>query len=304
MRDNLSENQTYRMPIIYGLNSSIFDLLPIGVCLSDACSEDFPLVYVNDKFCLMSGYDKNEVIGKNCRFLQGSDREQVDISKIRMGLARQEEISVTLRNYKKDGTMFWNQIHISPVFDSGVLKYFIAAQIDVTDKVNMIKQLEFQATHDPLTGLYNRIFIESKLDELIAKSQDFGLIFLDFDKFKPINDEYGHLIGDEILKIIGLRLSSFAFANCYVGRMGGDEFIIIVSELIQSQQLYDIASKLKRIINQPVIVNQLLEFKISVSMGIAIYPLHGDNIRILLSKADEAMYAVKNKKSQDIFIIS
>jgi PAS domain S-box-containing protein len=123
--------------------SQILDTCVNGITLSDPDQPDNPIVYANEAFELMTGYEQPEIIGHNCRFLQGTDRNQPEIEEIRRALREQEPVTVTLRNYRKDGTLFYNQFSIRPLYDpQGHLIYFLGIQYDVTEKVRAQEELD------------------------------------------------------------------------------------------------------------------------------------------------------------------
>jgi PAS domain S-box-containing protein len=122
--------------------SQILDSCINGVTLSDPNQPDNPIVYANEAFELITGYDRDEIVGRNCRFLQGSDRDQPEIDRIREALREQKPVTVTLRNYRKDGSLFLNQFSIRPLFDKqGHLIYFLGTQYDVTEKIRAEEEL-------------------------------------------------------------------------------------------------------------------------------------------------------------------
>jgi len=113
-----------------------------GITLSDPDQPDNPVVYANAAFEMITGYEQDEIIGRNCRFLQGEDRDQPEIERIREALRAQEPVTVTLRNYRKDGTLFYNRFTIRPLFDSaGRLIYYLGVQYDVTEQVRAKEEL-------------------------------------------------------------------------------------------------------------------------------------------------------------------
>ena len=123
--------------------SQILDSCINGVTLSDPDQEDNPLVYANEAFELISGYKREEILGRNCRFLQGSDREQEGIEQIRQAMRDNDSVTVTLRNYRKDGTLFYNRFTIRPLFDrQGRLIYYLGIQYDVTSQVEAEDELQ------------------------------------------------------------------------------------------------------------------------------------------------------------------
>jgi PAS domain S-box-containing protein len=123
--------------------SQILDTCVNGITLSDPDRPDNPIVYANEAFELITGYEQEEIIGRNCRFLQGDDREQPEIDQIREALREERAVTVTLRNYRKDGSLFYNQFSIRPLYDpDGRLIYYLGIQYDVTEKVRAQEELE------------------------------------------------------------------------------------------------------------------------------------------------------------------
>jgi len=123
--------------------SQILDTCVNGITLSDPDLPDNPIVYANEAFELITGYDREEILGRNCRFLQGEEQEQPEVERIREALSEERPVTVTLRNYRKDGTLFYNQFTIRPLFDpQGRLIYYLGVQYDVTEKVRAREELE------------------------------------------------------------------------------------------------------------------------------------------------------------------
>ncbi len=122
--------------------SQILDTCINGITLADPNLPDNPIVYANEAFELITGYDRDEILGRNCRFLQGEDRDQPAIARIREAIAARKPVTVTLRNYRKDGELFYNQFAIRPLFDrQGRLIYLLGTQYDVTEKVRAEDEL-------------------------------------------------------------------------------------------------------------------------------------------------------------------
>ncbi len=123
--------------------SQILDSCVNGITLSDPDLEDNPLVYANEAFELITGYSREEIIGRNCRFLQGNDRDQEGIEQIRQAIRDKSSVMVTLRNYRKDGTLFYNRFLIKPIVDrQGRLIYYLGIQYDITNQVEAEEELK------------------------------------------------------------------------------------------------------------------------------------------------------------------
>lgn len=162
---------------------------------------------------------------------------------------------------------------------------------------SMTEQLRHVAQHDALTGLPNRALFSDCLNREIARSQrhdsPFSLVFLDLDNFKPINDNFGHGVGDQVLKEVAKRLSGCIRAEDTVGRIGGDEFVIVLSGLGTATSILNLTDKIRRAILLPIVINgQSLE--VSCSVGAAVFPQDGTDAISLTKSADEAMYRAKN----------
>jgi len=123
--------------------SQILDTCVNGITLSDPDEEDNPIVYANEAFELITGYSREEILGRNCRFLQGEDRDQESLEKVRSAIKDKESVTVTIRNYRKDGEMFYNRLTIRPLFDrDGRLIYFLGLQYDITNQVQAREELK------------------------------------------------------------------------------------------------------------------------------------------------------------------
>lgn len=123
--------------------SQILDTCINGITLSDPDQPDNPIVYANEAFELITGYDRDQILGRNCRFLQGTDRDQPEIERIREALRERKRTTVTLRNYRKDGSLFYNEFSIRPLFDpQGHLVYYLGVQYDVTARVEAEQELQ------------------------------------------------------------------------------------------------------------------------------------------------------------------
>jgi len=158
------------------------------------------------------------------------------------------------------------------------------------------EQLRNIALYDSLTGLPNRFLLDDRLGQTLAHAEraktTFALMFVDLDKFKPVNDSFGHSVGDELLKAVAGRLTNCLRKGDTVARVGGDEFVVVLSEIKQAQDAAVVGSKILRELSKPFSIAQH-ELDISCSIGISVYPNDGNDVKTLKANADLAMYHVK-----------
>ncbi|NEX62298.1 sensor domain-containing phosphodiesterase [Noviherbaspirillum galbum] len=255
--------------------------------------------YANPAFERMTGYGIEEAMGRNCRFLQGDDSEQPGILSIRRAIRMQEEGNALLRNYRKDGTLFWNDLHIAPVPNAdGEVTHFVGVLNDVTGIKTYEEQLEMHANVDTLTGLANRNVLKERIDHAITSAQrQRGMIavgFIDLDNFKFINDSLGHNIGDELLKRVAERLASCLRGQDTIARYGGDEFAFVLAGQSEEKSVGALMDRILKVLDRPFHIDGNKLF-ISCSIGLSFYPRDGEDVDTLLKNADAAMYRAKDK---------
>lgn len=218
-----------------------------GITIADAKKQGFPLIFVNKGFEKLTGYTSAEILGNNYRILQGTDTEQPGLDVIRTAVTKGEDCLVTLRNYRKDGSMFWNELSISPVRDAeGSLTHYIGIQKDVTARVlleqhlhqsnldlrSLNQQLNALVYTDHLVGLSNRRHFDEQFTSLFSTAQrthsELSVLMIDFDHFKQFNERYGRSAGDECLRMVGNCIAkSFARSSDCTARYSGDEFAVV-----------------------------------------------------------------------------
>lgn len=270
-----------------------------GIMITDFNESDNPVTYVNPAFERITGYAAVEVLGHNGRFLAGSDQEQLGLEEIRAALREQREGSAVLRNYRKDGSLFWNELSVAPVRDeNGNVTSFVGILNDITERKKYEEELEYQANHDGLTGLPNRNLLADRLNQALSFTDRYGkqaaVLFLDLDHFKFINDSLGHDMGDRLLEITAGRLTECVRATDTVARHGGDEFVVVLPDLADGEDAATIALKIQDAVYQPFKLGEH-ELMISCSTGISMYPGDGDDAQTLLKNADAAMYRAKEQ---------
>ncbi|MHB8421454.1 MAG: sensor domain-containing phosphodiesterase [Leptospirales bacterium] len=391
-----------------------------SLCIADAMKPDYPLIYINDCFTKLTGYSSEEMLGKNCRLLQGGDRDQEVIGKIRTALENGQTGRFVLRNYRKDGSLFLNELSIFPVHDQDqTITHFLGIQNDITDTVALQKSQDFSAHvfdmasdgimitdssnrithvnrafteitgyaladvrgqdpkilssghhdtfffqtmwqelqsvgywqgelwnrkksgevfpewlsisstrneqcsienyigifhdltgikaseeriaflayHDPLTGLPNRMLLRDRLEYAITQSRrsqrDLGILLLDLDGFKNVNDLLGHQMGDQLLVEASRRITQTVRTSDSVCRMGGDEFLLVFPNLADLSELSHIIDRLLRQLRRPFEFEGQ-QISITASGGVTLYPYDASEIDDLIRHADIAMYTAKN----------
>jgi diguanylate cyclase (GGDEF)-like protein/PAS domain S-box-containing protein len=275
-----------------------------SVMITRPTAEGQQIVYVNAAFERTTGYSASDVMGRSPRFLHRDDRDQAGVEALRAAAREQRETTVLLRNYRKDGTLFWNELRVAPVRDdAGVVTHFIGISSDVTDRVKYEEQIERHANYDTLTGLPNRNLLNDRLSQALVKSarskRTVGVLYVDVDHLKRINDSIGHATGDQVIAAVAARLAATVRTGDTVARVGGDEFVIVLAELNREDDAATVATKIRNSVGTPLKIGSH-EFVLSASLGIALHPKDGADAPTLLRNADAALYRAK-EQGRDCF---
>ncbi len=263
---------------------------------------DNPIIqYVNKAFENLTGFTKEEAIGQTPRILQGPNTDKNTLRRIKRSLALKKPISVELLNYTKDGREYWLDFSIVPLFDdNGEVSYFGAIERDVTQQKITQNNLYELANKDHLTGAINRHRFYDvaaiSFANNIRSNLNFAIMVIDVDSFKHINDTFGHLEGDEQLKLISSICLSNIRQTDYLCRFGGDEFIMLVHG-VDSDTLKIKANSIITAISN----NQYI--KTSVSIGATLVDKQDTNIDDLIARADLALYEAKEKGKGNVSVI-
>lgn len=278
---------------------------PVLVMITDLKGE---IEYVNPKFTRVTGYSAEEVIGKNPSFLSSGSTPSQQYTSMWNAMEEDRVWSGEIYNKKKNGKYYWEHMTISPVRNvAGVKTHYLAIKEDITLRKGYEERLLYQASYDKLTDLPNRSLAYDRLQQALATAarmkKHVAVMYLDFDHFKNINDTLGHFAGDRLLVKMAARLTGCVRDVDTVARLGGDEFLILLTEMgdggKDSEAEYEafIQQKTREIlerVSQPCIIDNM-EFSVTVSVGVALYPRDGDDPHILLRNADTAMYRSKSK---------
>ncbi len=270
-----------------------------GIVIVDALAEDMPVTYVNAGFERITGYSSDEIIGRNCRFLQGNERGQPGLNVIRQGLVDDSEIHSVLRNFRKNGSPFWNDLYISPIHDDeGKVTHYVGIQNDISEERRYQEELSFNSSHDVLTGLPNRTLLQDRLSQGCQVSRRYeryiAVMFIDLDGFKQINDSNGHHCGDQILVEVSSRLGEQVRAGDTVARIGGDEFVVLLPDLAQEEDVLPVAERILLALSKPYEIDGAI-FQTSASIGITLNDGCIENPMELIQEADMAMYKAKQE---------
>jgi diguanylate cyclase (GGDEF)-like protein len=263
-------------------------------------------------------------MGKNCRFLNGLNRDQAEIKTIHDALVQNTPVQCTVQNFKKDGTPFWNLLTISPIKDQhGSITHFIGIQRDVTKAMDTAEQLrrlnaelvatnqileervvqrtadlERLATTDPLTGVFNRRYWMKRAEVEIAsarrQSAPLSIVMLDIDYFKRINDKFGHPVGDLVLVRLCEEVQKILRLEDTFARFGGEEFVLLLprADVAFATQ---IAERIRVLLASMVLAAaDKTSFSFTASLGVATLSPADQNIDSLLASVDAALYRAKN----------
>lgn len=257
------------------------------------------ILRVNHAFSSLFGYAASEVIGKNPRLLK-SGRQEADFyyvmwSELQLRHSWQGEIW----NTGKGGAEFPCWLSITAVCDdAGAVTHYVATHTDITLRKATEDEVKRLAFFDPLTNLPNRRLLTDRLMHAVTHAKrdqgHLALIFVDLDKFKPVNDRYGHAAGDLLLQSVAHRLRTCVRESDTVARVGGDEFVVLLDGIRQSLDAMQVAEKIHAVLLEPFRLVSGQSVHISSSAGIAMYPEHGQDEATLSHHADVAMYAAKS----------
>ncbi|MFL6248831.1 MAG: EAL domain-containing protein [Thermoanaerobaculia bacterium] len=257
------------------------------------------LAYASDAVRNLLGYEPSELIGHSVfEYIDPDDHDIV--RRYTEGIEHgQTARTFSYRVRRKDGSVVWFETTSRPMENSkeGGIDEIVSVSRDISERRRAEEQIEYQAYHDALTGLPNRLLFRDRLTIALAHAKrqqtPLAVMFLDLDRFKLVNDTLGHSIGDDLLRVVAARLRSVLREGDTIARMGGDEFTVLLGDLKSPDDAAKTAQKLLDTVAHPVTVEGH-ELYITTSIGIALYPNDGDNAEALLKNADTAMYRAKD----------
>lgn len=281
--------------------SKVFHASP--VLMAVAGIDDGLLYDVNEMWLTTLGYSKNEVIGKTVVDAGIWQDFQQRVSFIK-AILKDKSVRDFEGSFKTKSGEVRDFVLNGETIEVNNQRRLLVVSHDITERKGIEKRKEHMASHDPLTGLPNRVMLMDRLDQAMAMSRrnktKVAVLFLDLDNFKPINDTMGHKFGDQVLKQIADRLSLCMRETDTVARLGGDEFVVVLNDVKDKRTVTNMAKKISRVLSEPIPLGSK-ETSIGASIGIALYPQHARVSEALISLADDAMYQVKKKGKNDFF---
>jgi len=254
------------------------------------------IAFVNDGVCALFGRPREELIGATPAAFGIVERQKAIVDSLLQHVFEQKPFGAEVTARRGDGQEIDVDLHLVPVTDGDQLTHWVAFLRNVTDSKTQLLTLRHQAMHDALTDLPNRALLYERLEAALAHAREersaVAFLLMDLDRFKDVNDTFGHHFGDVLLKQVALRIRHQTSEADTVARLGGDEFAIVLPNVGDANGAAATARRVLNALEQPFVVEgQVLE--VGASIGIALHPRHGSDARTLMRCADVAMYAAK-----------
>lgn len=256
------------------------------------------ILQVNQAFTAITGYSAEEAIGQNPRILKSHRHSEEFYQKMWADLVQNGQWAGEIWNRRKNGEVYPEWLTINAVHNAqGKITNYVSIFHDITELKRQQDALEHQAQHDALTGLPNRVLLDDRLQEALKRMgrshKRVALLFLDLDNFKHINDGFGHTAGDNLLVELAQRLKKQLRDGDTLARQGGDEFLILLSDIEEVDDVSVVALRLLESLKQPF-RHESIEYYVSASIGVTLAPEDGQTSEVLIKNADMAMYRAKS----------
>lgn len=271
-----------------------FEAASMGMMLTNGKGT---IIAVNDAFSRTTGYSKEEALGKTPKILHSGVHDELFYKNMWNCIRSTGFWQGEIWNRRKSGELFPEWLSISAVRDGSqsVTNYF-GIFTDITQRKAIEDRLASLAYYDALTGLPNRTYFEERLASAVSEAKalraGLAVLYMDLDLFKPINDSFGHSVGDRLLEEVAERLNRAVRENGFISRRGGDEFTVLLERLTDGRQAEEAAKRIAAEIEKPIVVEGR-EVRITCSIGISLFPEDGRHAEDLIEKADRAMYRAK-----------
>ncbi|TAN50415.1 MAG: bifunctional diguanylate cyclase/phosphodiesterase, partial [Methylococcaceae bacterium] len=274
----------------------VFESLSDCVMLLDA---DERIISVNPAIERIYGYTPQEVIGQTPHLFNSGRHDKDFFAVLRATVKETGHWQGQIWNRKKNGEIYpeWLNVSLFPAENESSV-YYVCVYSDLSSQANLRQHLHYLAYYDPLTELPNRVLHRDRLLDTLSTARrekgEVGIMFIDLDRFKTINDTLGHHVGDELLKVVAQRVKGCLRESDTVARLGGDEFSIVLYPVDGVNSLLIVADKIIDAINPPIHLGENT-MQVGASIGISVYPQDGEDVDVLLRNADAAMYKAKEE---------
>jgi diguanylate cyclase (GGDEF)-like protein/PAS domain S-box-containing protein len=278
------------------LSARVFRNTHEGIAITDASMN---IIDVNPAFIEITGYSLKEVIGQNPRILSSGQQSSEFYEDMLLHITEQDHWQGEVWNRKKSGEIYAELLSISVLKNKNdnVINY-VSISTDITGRKKHQEQLSFMAHYDELTGLPNRTLFADRFHQAIAHSNRtehlLAVCFLDLDNFKPVNDNYGHEMGDKLLNEVAERIAENTRQEDTVSRQGGDEFTLLLNDIESFTECAQTLQRINDALALPFFIDGYTH-KITASIGVTLYPDDDGDIDTLLRHADQAMYKAKQE---------
>jgi diguanylate cyclase (GGDEF)-like protein/PAS domain S-box-containing protein len=257
------------------------------------------ILQVNRAFTESTGYTKEEAIGQKISLLKSGRHDADFYAEMWAGIERNGTWQGEIWDRRKNGEIYPKWLIISVVKgDDGEVTHYVGTHIDITERKAAEEQIKQLAFYDPLTQLPNRRLLQERLKHGIdverRDGKQLALLMLDLDRFKAVNDSFGHLAGDELLQHVAERITTRLRDVDMVARLGGDEFVVLLEDITHPEDAARVAETIIADLSKPFYLIQNEDIQIGASIGISLYPQHGDTPEILMDHADAALYQAKD----------
>ena len=269
------------------------------------------IIRINQAFSALFGYSAPEALGQTLQMVQSARHEPALYDSLWATIQHDRNWQGEIWNQRKNGDVLpvWLSINAVSNEDAKVTHY-VATHTDITLRKAAEEEINLLAFHDPLTHLPNRRLLDDRLHQAAALARRdqhrLSLIFIDLDKFKPVNDEFGHAAGDELMRAVALRMQSCVRASDTIARVGGDEFVVLLPHIEATADALSVANKIHGVLKQPFQLQSAVTATVSISssLGIAVYPDHASDELTLMRQADAAMYQAKTAGRNQVVLFA
>lgn len=292
-RDVSKRKQTeYELKLLAG----VFEEAMEGIVIADA---DATILHVNRAFTELTGYSRDALIGRNPRILQSGHQEPAFYRDMWSSVLESGRWQGEIWDRRKDGELVVMQVAIATMQNRNNGKRYVGFFSDITERRRQQEQREALAFYDGLTGLPNRTLFVDRVNQALLAAQRKGnmvaVCCMDLNKFKPINDRYGHAAGDEVLTASAYRLQASIRAPDTAARLGGDEFGLVLGGLHSVKEADGLVMRVLHAVAQPKELSSGDIVNVTASVGVALYPEAGSDFDTLMNHADQAMYIAKRE---------